>query len=49
MSNIIEQCKRLISRDDEGFQNPDFKHAQYLVDILPDLNSGNVTLLKIFF
>jgi len=45
MSNINEECKKFIARDSEGFQNYDFKHAQYLVELLPELNSGNVFLL----
>lgn len=40
--SINEECRRFLSRSKEGFENPDFKHAQYLVDLLPELNSGNV-------
>ena len=30
MSNINDECKRFIARDLEGFQDFEFKHAQYL-------------------
>jgi hypothetical protein len=40
--SINEECRRFLARSKEGFDNPDFKHAQYLVDLLPELNSGNV-------
>ena len=42
MSNINDECKRFIAKDEEGFQNYEFKHAQFLVDLLPELKSGKV-------
>ncbi len=44
MSNIIEECRKFIAKDSEGFQDHNFKHAQYLVELLPELNSGNVCI-----
>ena len=42
MSTTITECKKLLSSDIEGFQNPDFKHAEYIVEFLPYIKSGNV-------
>lgn len=44
MSNINDECKKFIAKDTEGFQNHEFKHAQFLVELLPELNSGNVLI-----
>ena len=42
MANIIDECRKFLAKDREDFQNLDFKHAQYLVEILPELKSGDV-------
>ena len=45
MANILDECRKFLSKDREDFQNHDFRHAQYLVEILPELKSGDVCFI----
>ena len=40
--------KDLSNSNNTKFQDPDFKHSKYIVDILPDINNNQVKK-KIFY
>jgi hypothetical protein len=42
MSDLKKLCNEFLSKDEEDFKNHDFKHAKFLVSIMPDLKEGKV-------
>lgn len=49
MSAIITQCKAFLDQDFAKFQNPNFKHAQYIVELLAEYKDNQVTTSKPFY
>jgi hypothetical protein len=41
-SDLIADCNEFLKKDKEGFSNPDFKHAQFIVGIMSQSQGANV-------
>ena len=39
---IIKKCEKFLNSHDEKFQDPNFKHITFIVDILPHMKDGQV-------
>lgn len=44
--NIIKKCEKFLKDHEEKFQDPNFKHIKYIVDILPYMKEGTVSRRK---
>jgi hypothetical protein len=40
MSDIKIECNEFLKKDEEGFQNPDFKPSLFIVGIMPTIKDG---------
>lgn len=40
MSDIKSECNAILEKDKDGFQNPDFKPALFIVGVMPTVRDG---------
>lgn len=46
MTDTKAVCNSFLAKDKEGFQNPQFRHAEFIVEIMPQLKDGQVFSLN---